>query len=127
MRSTMRRIASTAAPVEPCTAAIWPAISSVAFAVCTASDFTSEATTANPLPASPARAASIVALSAKRLVWPALLRITATAPLLGVVPVLAQVLRDRGENFGGVHVRGRYVHRRLGLGLHRALGALGSL
>ena len=71
MRSAMRRIASTAAPVEACTAAIWPAISSVAFAVCTASDFTSEATTAKPRPASPARAASMVALSASRLVCPA--------------------------------------------------------
>ncbi len=55
----------------PCTPAIWPAISSVALAVCTASDFTSEATTAKPRPASPARAASMVALSASRLVCPA--------------------------------------------------------
>jgi hypothetical protein len=43
-------------------------ISSVAFAVWLASDFTSEATTAKPRPASPARAASIVALSASRFV-----------------------------------------------------------
>jgi hypothetical protein len=43
-------------------------MSSVAFAVWLASDLTSLATTANPLPASPARAASIVALSASRLV-----------------------------------------------------------
>ena len=50
----------------------WPAISSVALAVCPASDLTSEATTAKPLPASPARAASMVALSASRLVWPAI-------------------------------------------------------
>jgi hypothetical protein len=42
-------------------------ISAVAFAVCAASDFTSEATTAKPRPASPAHAAySIVALSARR-------------------------------------------------------------
>jgi hypothetical protein len=41
----------------------------VAFAVWLASDLTSLATTAKPLPASPARAASIVALSASRLVW----------------------------------------------------------
>jgi hypothetical protein len=40
------------------------AMSSVAFAVCVASAFTSEATTAKPLPASPARAASIVAFMA---------------------------------------------------------------
>ena len=37
-----------------------------------ASDFTSEATTANPRPASPARAASMVALSASRLVCEAI-------------------------------------------------------
>ena len=49
-------------------APICSAISSVALAVCPASDFTSEATTAKPRPASPARAASMVALSASRLV-----------------------------------------------------------
>ena len=53
-------------------------MSSVALAVCTASDFTSEATTAKPLPASPARAASMVALSASRLVCPAMVRISLT-------------------------------------------------
>ena len=37
-----------------------------------ASSLTSLATTANPLPASPARAASMVALRASRLVWPAI-------------------------------------------------------
>jgi len=42
--------------------------SSVAWAVFFASSFTSFATTANPLPASPARAASIVAFKASRLV-----------------------------------------------------------
>ena len=44
---------------------------------------TSEATTANPLPASPARAASIVAFNAKRLVWLAMsLIILTTSPML---------------------------------------------
>jgi hypothetical protein len=43
-------------------------MSSVAFAVSFASSLTSFATTAKPLPASPARAASIVALSASRFV-----------------------------------------------------------
>jgi len=42
-------------------------MSPVALAVWLASDLTSDATTAKPLPASPARAASIVALSASRL------------------------------------------------------------
>jgi len=65
----MRSIAATASRVVSWIARIWPEISSVAVAVCEASAFTSPATTANPLPASPARAASIVALSASRLVW----------------------------------------------------------
>ena len=52
--------------------AICAAISSVAFAVWPASAFTSLATTAKPRPASPARAASIVALSASRLVCSAM-------------------------------------------------------
>jgi hypothetical protein len=68
----MVRIASTASLVPLCTERISRVISPVAFAVCTASDFTSEATTAKPRPASPARAASMVALSARRLVWPAM-------------------------------------------------------
>ena len=48
------------------------AMSLVERAVSLASAFTSEATTAKPRPASPARAASIVALSASRLVWRAM-------------------------------------------------------
>ena len=54
------------------------AMSSVAFAVSCASSLTSLATTAKPLPASPARAASIVALSASRFVCSAMLVITLT-------------------------------------------------
>ena len=53
-------------------------MSSVAFAVSWASSLTSLATTAKPLPASPARAASMVALSASRLVCSAMLVITLT-------------------------------------------------
>src|ERR1700734_658932 len=49
-------------------ASIFWLISSVALAVSRASSLTSLATTANPLPASPARAASMVALRASRLV-----------------------------------------------------------
>ena len=57
-------------------------ISLAAFEVCSASALTSEATTAKPLLASPARAASIVALSANRLVWPAIvLTSLTTAPI----------------------------------------------
>ena len=53
-------------------------MSSVAREVWLASDFTSAATTAKPLPASLARAASIVALSARRLVCPAIVEIAPT-------------------------------------------------
>ena len=64
------RIAPTNSSVAAWMPATCWAISPVAFAVCSASAFTSEATTAKPRPASPARAASMVALSASRLVWP---------------------------------------------------------
>jgi hypothetical protein len=51
---------------------IWLEISSVALAVWPARLFTSCATTAKPRPASPARAASMVAFSASRLVCSAI-------------------------------------------------------
>ena len=51
-------------------------ISSVAFAVSLASSLTSLATTAKPLPDSPARAASMVAFNARRLVCSAMEVIT---------------------------------------------------
>jgi hypothetical protein len=67
IRCVMAQIAVTASPVVAWTDEISLVISAVAFAVCAASDFTSEATTAKPRPASPAHAAySIVALSARR-------------------------------------------------------------
>ena len=88
----MRPIADTAPPVELCTAAISLEISSVALAVCTASDFTSEATTAKPLPASPARAASMVALSASRLVCAAMARIS-----LITSPIFCAACRQRRD------------------------------
>ncbi|CEG06845.1 hypothetical protein BN961_00216 [Afipia felis] len=78
------------ASIESCatfwTARICVEISSVALAVWLASIFTSDATTAKPLPASPARAASMVALSASRLVWAAMLlmRLTTSPILLAV-------------------------------------------
>jgi hypothetical protein len=64
----MPPIAATQPLVADWIAATCSAISSVAFAVWLARFLTSEATTAKPLPASPARAASMVALSASRLV-----------------------------------------------------------
>src|SRR5258708_7753456 len=60
-------------------------ISSVACAVWLASALTSLATTANPRPCSPARAASIVALRASRFVWLAMFWISVnTSPILWV-------------------------------------------
>src|SRR6266446_9911941 len=53
-------------------------ISPVAVAVCSARAFTSEATTAKPRPASPARAASMVAFKASRLVCPAMVLMSST-------------------------------------------------
>src|SRR6478735_2168991 len=75
-------------------------ISSVAVAVCAASSLTSPATTANPLPASPARAASIVAFSASRLVCSAMDVMTLTteaisceeAPSLPTVSVVVAAM-----------------------------------
>ena len=78
-------IAATVSSVAPRTVSIWAPISAVALAVCAASAFTSPATTAKPLPASPARAASIVAFSASRLVWLAMLSIRrTTSPMRAV-------------------------------------------
>ena len=68
MTAPMVAMASTAPLVSVWIAAIFWLISSVALAVCLASSLTSLATTAKPLPASPARAASIVAFKASRLV-----------------------------------------------------------
>ncbi len=69
-------------------------MSSVALAVSLASSFTSLATTAKPLPASPARAASIVAFSASRLVCWAIDVITLmTLPMSALLsPSLATVV-----------------------------------
>ena len=82
MVSLMPPIAVTQSPVADWIAATWPAISSVAFAVWLASSLTSDATTAKPRPASPARAASMVAFSASRLVWLAIAPIRrSTSPI----------------------------------------------
>ena len=52
----------------------------------------SSATTANPLPASPALAASIEALSARRLVWAAILLIPSTFSLTLLTAILVSVI-----------------------------------
>ncbi|MCB0184630.1 MAG: hypothetical protein KDE31_10210 [Caldilineaceae bacterium] len=71
-------IASTADCVSAWIDPTLPRISSVAVDVCLARSLTSPATTAKPFPASPARAASIVAFSASRLVCSAIELITST-------------------------------------------------
>ncbi len=71
-------IAATAPAVSPWIASTRRAMSSVALAVSCARSFTSPATTAKPLPASPARAASIVAFNASRFVCWAIEVITLT-------------------------------------------------
>ena len=86
-------------------------MSSVAFAVSCASSLTSLATTAKPLPASPARAASMVALSASRLVCSAMLVITLTtlpisaedSPSLATVAVVVSAAIDgAGRDLAGL-------------------------
>ena len=75
-------IARTDSWVATCIPAIWLLISLVALAVCAASALTSCATTAKPRPESPARAASMVAFSASKLVCSAIdvIRLT-TSPI----------------------------------------------
>src|SRR5437588_351214 len=85
IRSAEVCTSSTVPWIEPLASTVWrvacwiavilAVMSSVARAVCAARLFTSCATTAKPRPASPARAASIVALRARRLVWPAMARV----------------------------------------------------
>src|SRR6266487_3159307 len=78
-------MAPTTSLVALCAMLICVEISSVALAVCAASSLTSCATTEKPLPASPALAASMVALSANKLVCAAtaLMR-PSTSPILPV-------------------------------------------
>ncbi len=96
MVSLMPPIAVTQSPVEDWMAVTCPAISSVAFAVWLARALTSEATTAKPLPASPARAASMVALSASRLVW------LAIAPIRrSTSPIFSPAAARPADHFGG--------------------------
>ena len=76
---------STAAEIaedEFSTFAMKLAILSILVLVWLARAFTPDATTANPLPASPARAASIVAFSASRLVCSAMSLIRLTTPVI---------------------------------------------
>ena len=86
-------IAATDRLVVDCIAAILELISWVAPAVCAASALTSCATTAKPRPASPARAASIVALSASRLVCPAIAVISSvTLPISCATAAISSIV-----------------------------------
>src|SRR4029077_4527430 len=78
MACEIRCTASTEPAASLCSASIFFLISSVASWVCTASALTSEATTAKPRPAAPARAASIVELSASSVVCRAICAIKLT-------------------------------------------------
>src|SRR5258707_1285718 len=87
MVSVMPPIEVTASLVEACMAATCAEISSVAFAVWLAKAFTSEAPTGKPRPGSPARAASMVAFSASKLVCAAMLWINFTTSPIFSAPV----------------------------------------
>jgi len=84
--STTFLIAATVSSLALWIAATCSEISVVALAVWPASDFTSEATTAKPLPASPARAASMVAFNASRLVCAAMVWISVTTSPIFCAP-----------------------------------------
>src|SRR5262249_50843299 len=86
-------MASTAPLVSVWIASIFWPMSSVVLAVCLASSLTSLATTAKPLPASPARAASMVAFRASKFVcWAILVMTLMTLPISALdSPSLATV------------------------------------
>ena len=86
----MRWTASAELEASRCKASILRLISSVASWVCTASAFTSVATTAKPRPAAPARAASIVEFNASSVVWRAIWEIRLTT-----LPIAADESRSR--------------------------------
>ena len=72
-------------------------ISSVARCVCCDSDLTSPATTRKPAPASPARAASMVAFSASRLVCVAMALIILTTRSISLIEEVRSATLDSAE------------------------------
>src|SRR6267142_2499298 len=116
MRSIVSPIALfalTDSPVARCMLTMCELISSVAFAVWPARVLTSCATTANPRPASPARAASMVALRASRLVCSAIDVISFTTS-----PIRSPAADDSADL--GAEVLDKLTAFRLAL-LHRQL------
>ena len=106
-------IAVTKSCVAPWMPEICWLISPVAFAVCSASAFTSDATTAKPRPASPARAASMVALSASRLVWPAMVLISSTTSPMRLAAFdnsLTRSLVVRAWSTASLAMRAEFLH-----------------
>ncbi|MCY1507178.1 hypothetical protein D9M68_414460 [compost metagenome] len=87
-------IAFTAAPTPPCSLAIICSISSVDCWVRLARVRTSSATTAKPRPCSPARAASMAALSASRLVCSAMPLITSSTRLIEALSEASWLITD---------------------------------
>ena len=100
----MRCTASTEPAASFCSASIFCLISSVAFWVCTASAFTSDATTAKPRPATPARAASMVEFSASSVVCFAICAIRLTT-----LPIAAEDSRKP------IDIEAGFVRRGAGL------------
>src|SRR3989304_4409777 len=96
-------------------------MSSVAPAVGGASSLTSVATTAKPRPASPARAASIVAFSASRLVCPAMawMRLT-TSPMRGAALGGSPAVGSSKPPPRAAHLGQHPVHRPLEAGNGRS-------
>src|SRR6478672_8535361 len=98
-------------------------ISPVAFAVCSARALTSDATTAKPRPASPARAASMVALRAKRLVCPAIVLISSTTSPMRPAALESSLTRSLDRRTQIFRRRGHRLH--IGGGLFRGARHLG--
>jgi hypothetical protein len=92
--------------------AIWSLISLAAAAERWASSRTSWATTAKPLPDSPARAASTPAFSASRLVWKA---ISSTTPMILVISdddfSMPLIIALQNRNAPPLLIEGAFVHR----------------